>query len=43
VGRAIVIKTTDREAVRALLWPLVTGGGVPPGVRIAVDVDPLEL
>lgn len=39
----IVIKATDREAARALVWPLLIGSGLPRGVRITADVDPHDL
>lgn len=43
VGRALVVRAPDRTAVREVLWPVVTGAAVPPGVRVAVDVEPIEL
>ncbi len=39
----IIIKATDREAARALVWPLLVGKGLPRDVRITVDVDPHDL
>jgi primosomal protein N' (replication factor Y) len=42
-GAEIVIKTADRAAARALVWPLLTGAGLPTGTRIAADVDPIEV
>jgi primosomal protein N' (replication factor Y) len=41
--RTLVVKAADRASIRELVWPVVTGDGVPAGVRAAVDVDPLEL
>ncbi|MDR7556740.1 MAG: primosomal protein N' [Armatimonadota bacterium] len=38
----VVLKAADREAARALVWPLLTGGA-PRGVRVVADVDPHEL
>jgi primosomal protein N' (replication factor Y) len=45
-GRAaahIVVKTVDRQAARALVFPALTGIGAPRGTQIAADVDPIEL
>jgi primosomal protein N' (replication factor Y) len=38
----VVLKAQDRQAARALVWPLVTGGA-PRGVQVTADVDPHEL
>jgi primosomal protein N' (replication factor Y) len=44
VVREAVIKAPDRAAIRALLWPLLTGAERWPGrVRLAVDVEPTEV
>lgn len=43
IGRALVVRAADRAAVREFLWPVVTGAEVPRGVRVTVDVEPLEL
>ncbi len=43
-GRSeIVLKAADRAAARALVYPLLTGKGLPRGAQTAVDVDPIEL
>ncbi|MGQ0548057.1 MAG: replication restart helicase PriA [Armatimonadota bacterium] len=39
----IVIKAADRAAARALVAPLLTGGGILRGVRLSADVDPHDL
>ncbi len=43
LARRVVIKAPSRGAVRALLWPHLVGVAAPRRVRIAVDVDPLDL
>jgi primosomal protein N' (replication factor Y) len=42
-AQRVVIKAPDRDTIRALLWPDVAGGARPRGVRMTVDVDPLDL
>jgi primosomal protein N' (replication factor Y) len=39
----IVVKSGDRQAARALVFPALTGTGAPRGTQIAADVDPIEL
>jgi len=39
----IVIKAVDRQAARALVFPVLTGRGAPRGTQITADVDPIEL
>lgn len=43
VQREIVLKAADRAAARALVLPLLTGTGIPRGVRVVADVDPHDL
>ncbi|MDR7458074.1 MAG: primosomal protein N' [Armatimonadota bacterium] len=43
VARAMVLKALDRAAIRAALWPILVGDGVPRDVRITADVDPHDL
>ncbi len=39
----IVIKAADRDAGRALVYPMLIGTEIPRGVRIVADVDPHDL
>jgi primosomal protein N' (replication factor Y) len=41
--RLLMFKAPDRAAVLPLLRDLAAGVGLPPGVRVAVDVEPWEL
>ncbi len=37
---ALMLKCPDRASARALLWPYLTGAGMPRGVGVSADVDP---
>lgn len=43
IGQEIVVKASDRGAIREIIWPIATGTGLPRDVRITVDVDPHDL